>query len=114
MKRMGSTSINGKSAVISVVIALSMIVPGFVLSEIGTVEAVEQTDFVKVIYDSPDQMAFIQDSGASIVSTRSWGAFVEVTEDQGNFISGHLQLNEIPDRTVINLLEQEITFDTNE
>jgi len=111
---MGSTSINGRSAVISVVIALSMLVPGFVLSEIGTVEAVEQTDFVKVIYDSPDQMAFIQDSGASIVSTRSWGAFVEVTEDQRNFISGHLQLNEIPDRTIINLLEQEITFDTNE
>jgi hypothetical protein len=52
------------------------------------------------------------ETGANIVSLRETGAYVKVTEGQRGRLSENFEINDMPERTMINLDEQGISFDS--
>jgi hypothetical protein len=105
---------------VSIFVALAMIVPGVVLTqqfkastpEIQTGAQSEPTTYAYVNFDSPAGSNVLKDIGANIVSLRENGAYVKVTESQKNYLSTQFDLNNLPTRTEVNLLEQGIRFDS--
>jgi hypothetical protein len=105
---------------VSIIVALTMIVPGVVLTqqfkaatpETQTNAQSEPTTYAWVNIDSPTQANVLKDIGAKIVSLREDGAYVKVTESQKNSLSTQLIVNDLPTRTEVNLFEQGIRFDS--
>ncbi len=106
---------------VSIFIALSMIGPGLVLAQGFKTAAPDMqtgvslpgpTTYAWVNYNTPEGVGVLRDIGANIVSLRENGAYVKVTESQKNYLSTQFDLNDLPSRTVIDLAEQGIRFDS--
>jgi len=106
---------------VSIFIALSMIGPGLVLAQGFKTAAPDtqsgvslpgSTTYAWVNFNTPDGEGVLRDIGANIVSLRENGAYVKVTESQKNYLSTQFDLNDLPSRTVIDLAEQGIRFDS--
>jgi len=111
---MGSLNLKRISAVISIVLAISMLLPGMVISESGEGNDIAvQESYLRVMLDSTDELNALEAIGTDIVSMRGWGAFVRVTDAQRDIISERYTVSDIPDRTIVDLMEQGITFDTD-
>ena len=109
---MGNLNRKNILRLVSIVIALSMIVPGVILTTQLSAEASGPTTFAWVSYDSPEYANAVLESGANIVSLRETGAYVKITEGQRSRLSGNFQINDMPERTMVNLAEQGISFDS--
>jgi hypothetical protein len=106
---------------VSIIVALTMIVPGAFLTQqfkaatpeiqTGAVQS-GPTAYAYVNFDSPAGVNVLNDIGAKIVSLRENGAYVKITESQKEYLSTQFDLNDLPSRTVIDLPEQGIYFDS--
>jgi hypothetical protein len=100
---------------VSIIVALSMIVPGIVLTQQFKAEANTQsgpTTYAWVSFDSPTEAGELRESGANIVSLRELGAYVKVTENQRKNLKQNFEMNDLPERTMVTLFEQGISFDS--
>ncbi|MFO7618707.1 MAG: S8 family serine peptidase, partial [Thermoplasmata archaeon] len=103
----------------TIIIALAMIVPGIALTQgIETdatgiqPDAAGPTAYAWVNFAAPEHANAARDIGANIVSLREYGAYVKVTESQKTYLSQRFEMSDMPERTVVNLPEQGIQFDS--